>query len=116
MLDSLSKNPRITIFAPNDAALRGQNLSPESLKRYVLLNRLGTTPRLTTGLYNTSAGDSVNIVFRPDGSISVNNATIVKSDVMIKNGVIHYIDSVSFLSCHQFLTTRIPSKDSDFYF
>lgn len=93
-LDSLSNTPRITVFVPNDAVLQGQTLDADALKRYVLPDTLATTPSLSAGSYKTSAGDSVNVTSNADGSLSVNNATIVKSDVMIKNGVIHYIDNV----------------------
>ncbi|KAF2464396.1 FAS1 domain-containing protein [Lindgomyces ingoldianus] len=94
MLDSVSKTPRITVFVPTDAVLTGQVLDAISLQRYVLPNTLATSPSLSAGMYKTSAGDSVNITVNSDGSFSVNNATIVKSDVMIKNGVVHYIDNV----------------------
>ncbi|KAF2258851.1 FAS1 domain-containing protein [Lojkania enalia] len=94
MLDSLSNTPRITVFVPFDAILTGEVLDASTLRRYILPNTLATSPSLRAGTYNTSAGDSVNITTNSAGSFSVNNATIVKSDVMIKNGVIHYINNV----------------------
>ena len=112
-LDSLSETPRITLFVPLDSALQGQTLDAASLKRYVLLNTLATFASLKAGFYTTSSGDSVNVTSNADGSFSVNNAPIVRSNVMIKNGVIHYIDGVS-CSFNLLRPISTESKDTNF--
>jgi len=94
LLGSLSNTPRITIFVPDDSALQGKTLDANALKSYILLNTFATTPSLSAGSYKTSAGDSVNVTVNADGSFEINNANIVRPNVMIKNGVIHCIDNV----------------------
>lgn len=93
-LDSLSNTPRITIFVPSDSVLQGRTLDANALKRYVLLDTYATTPSLTAGSYNNSGGDSVNVAVSSDGTFTINNANIIGPNVMIKNGVIHFIDNV----------------------
>jgi uncharacterized surface protein with fasciclin (FAS1) repeats len=93
-LSSLSNTARITVFVPNDAALKGHTLDANALKRYVLFNTLATTTTLATANLTSSAGENVNVKILPNGTYSVNGVNIVGENTLIKNGVIHYIDGL----------------------
>jgi uncharacterized surface protein with fasciclin (FAS1) repeats len=46
-----------------------------------------------TGQVKTVEGQSLNVT-ASSGGVKVNNANVIKTDVMASNGVIHVIDSV----------------------
>ncbi|PMD12847.1 hypothetical protein NA56DRAFT_695230 [Hyaloscypha hepaticicola] len=93
-LSSLSNTARITVFVPNDAALKGHTLDANALKRYILFDTLATTTTLATANLTSSAGENVNATILPNGTYSVNGLNIVGENTLIKNGVIHYIDGL----------------------
>lgn len=95
-LEFLSNTPRITVFVPTDAALQGRTLDSNALKRYILFDTLATTTTLTDGSLKSSSGENVKVTILADGTYTVNNVKISGENVMIKNGVAHYIDGVSF--------------------
>jgi len=93
-LTSLSNTARITVFVPTDAALQGQTLDANTLKRYILFDTLATTTTLANGGLTSSSGENVNVTVLADGTYTVNNVKISGQNVMIKNGVVHYIDGL----------------------
>ncbi|KAF8855011.1 FAS1 domain-containing protein [Acephala macrosclerotiorum] len=95
LLDSWSGSPKVTIFVPTDSVLQNRTLDADTLKQYILFDTLATTTGLSTASsFNSSAGVSVNITANSDGTFIVNNAYIVGANVMIKNGVVHFINNV----------------------
>jgi uncharacterized surface protein with fasciclin (FAS1) repeats len=46
-----------------------------------------------TGAVKTVEGQALNVVVSPSG-VTVNNAKVIKTDIVAKNGVIHVIDTV----------------------
>jgi uncharacterized surface protein with fasciclin (FAS1) repeats len=93
------------VFAPNDdaflASLNGNTtLSPEQvssfLDAHVIQGFAAYSPLLVSGAsYKTASGARVNISTTPEGIPIINgNATVVKPDIVITNGVVHVIDQV----------------------
>ncbi|KAK3984271.1 FAS1 domain-containing protein [Cladorrhinum sp. PSN332] len=99
LLSDIENRPGITVLAPTDAALATVgNLSDSELakvlQRHILTNVTAYTPVLRDGKSLPSlAGDQVTISLK-NGSYHINDAIIVKGDVIIKNGVLHTIDKV----------------------
>lgn len=104
------KDPKanLTVFAPTDAAfakvpkatLDALAKDPEKLRKVLLYHVLGT--KVTSqdvagmggmGTPKTLEGSTVDVTTK-DGAIFVNNAKVIKADVMTVNGVIHAIDAV----------------------
>jgi uncharacterized surface protein with fasciclin (FAS1) repeats len=106
ILTSISNTPRITVFVPTDAALKGQTLDANALKRYILFDTLATTTTLANGGLTSSSGENVNVTVSADGTYTVNNVKITGANTMIKNGVVHYIDGVSHSSHPYILLVR----------
>jgi len=73
-----------------------------------LLNTYATTPSLKAGLYQTSAGDSLNVTTLLDGTFVIGGAKITKGNVLIKNGVVHYIDGVRYFNFTNFIYVSFP--------
>lgn len=82
--DRLDTTPRITVFAPLSQLATGQTAGEQ-----VVFDFLGYTPRLVPG----ATYGNVTIT-KVDGIFFANGRRIVKSDVPIKNGVLHYVDDV----------------------
>jgi len=94
----------VTIFAPTNAAFRALTRNGGRLPRGAALADVLTyhvvngTVAYSTLLENgqevpTVNGGSLKITL-VDGKVKVNNATVVQADVLVKNGVVHVIDSV----------------------
>jgi uncharacterized surface protein with fasciclin (FAS1) repeats len=43
---------------------------------------------------STMNGKSLTVMVNPDGTVMINNAKVVKTDIVCSNGVIHWIDTV----------------------
>lgn len=88
------------MLAPSNAALENVSGSDEDiaelLSKHILMSTRGYTPSLTDGAnFVTLAGTTATVEVSADGSISVDGARIIIPDVVVKNGVIHVVDSVS---------------------
>lgn len=97
----------ITIFAPNDAALSAAASTISSLPNTSVANVLenhvinGTTiysPSLSASPNLTSAsGETLSFMTNATGTFVISGsstARIIKTDVLLKNGVVHIIDAV----------------------
>jgi len=83
-LGKFDKTPRITVFAPLCKLEAG-----ESPKGQIVVDFLGYTPYLVPG-----ATYGKITITKVDGVFFANGRRIVKNDVPIKNGVVHYLDAV----------------------
>ncbi|MEO0409301.1 MAG: fasciclin domain-containing protein, partial [Cyanobacteria bacterium P01_A01_bin.135] len=103
---TLSAEGPYTVFAPTDEAFAAL---PEGVLNKLLLpeNQAALTQILTyhvipaevpasaveTGAVASASGEELNIVAGESG-VTVNDATVVATDVMASNGIIHVIDTV----------------------
>jgi transforming growth factor-beta-induced protein len=107
LVDALSGNKDLTVFAPTDEAFaklpKGtveDLLKPENkdklasiLKYHVVEGRVYSEDALAAKAAKTLQGASVKISVK-DGAAYVDGAKIVTTDIDASNGVIHVIDSV----------------------
>jgi uncharacterized surface protein with fasciclin (FAS1) repeats len=104
LVDTLKGPGPFTVFAPTDEAFA--KIPPEKLNA-LLADKAALTKVLTyhvvsgkvvaadvkTGQVKTVEGQNLNINVSSAG-VTVNNAKVIKTDVMATNGVIHVIDTV----------------------
>jgi uncharacterized surface protein with fasciclin (FAS1) repeats len=107
LVDALSGNQDLTVFAPTDEAFaklpKGtveDLLKPENkdklagiLKYHVVEGRVYSEDALAAKAAKTLQGASVKISVK-DGAAFVDGAKIITTDIDASNGVIHVIDSV----------------------
>lgn len=101
---TLTADGPFTVFAPTDEAfaalpegtLEALLKDPESLKNVLLYHVVAGTVLAADVVKLDSAttllGQSVTI--DASNGVKINNANVIKTDVMAKNGVIHVIDAV----------------------
>jgi hypothetical protein len=98
-MGTIVDTPKITAFVPANDAFDGRQMNTSVLRQHILPDFLGYTPDLIDGWTQTTMdGTSVTISYQRD-AYYVNNARVVWPNVITKNGVIHYIDSVRTLPC-----------------
>jgi uncharacterized surface protein with fasciclin (FAS1) repeats len=110
LADALATGENLTVFAPTDEAFAKlpagtvENLlKPENKDQlvavlsYHVLPRKLTSNQMLPGPFHVrtlkTAGDRT-LAISKGGSVTVDNATVVKADIMTDNGVIHVIDTV----------------------
>lgn len=107
LVDTLQGKGPFTVFAPTDEAFAklpagtiDSLLKPENkgqlasiLTYHVVAGKVTADQVVKIDAAETVNGQSVNIKV-VDGAVMVNNATVVKTDILCSNGVIHVIDSV----------------------
>lgn len=84
---SLDTTPSITYFAYVDGTS-----SPADL---TINNFVGWTPLLETGKSYTAASGAALVITRRGDQIYVNGDRIVRPNVPTKNGVVHFVQTVS---------------------
>lgn len=106
LVETLQGTGPFTVFAPTDEAFaklpKGtvENLlKPENKEKLVAILTYHVVPgKVTAADVKTMKAKTVNgkelSLKVADGKVSVDNASVVKADVMAKNGVIHVIDHV----------------------
>ncbi|KAK2767593.1 hypothetical protein FQN54_003751 [Arachnomyces sp. PD_36] len=106
---SLESTPQLTVFAPSNEAL-GDGTDFVSLTgAHVIVGLVAYSPLLVDGaVFQTQAGTDLYITSNLDGTILVNDATIIQNDIVIENGVVHVIDKV--LSSAQTQDPQTPSS------
>ncbi len=106
LLETLQGEGPFTVFAPNDAAFAKLPagtveglLKPENkdkliaiLKYHVISGKV-LAADVKTSEAKTVQGQSVNLVVSAEG-VTVDNANVIKTDLLANNGVIHVIDTV----------------------
>jgi uncharacterized surface protein with fasciclin (FAS1) repeats len=107
LVDTLKSDGPFTVFAPTDEAFANlpegtveMLLKPENkdklvavLTYHVVSGKVMSTDVVKLDSAATVQGQSV-MVKVVDGSVMINNATVVTADVKASNGVIHVIDTV----------------------
>ncbi len=107
LIDTLKGAGPFTVFAPNDAAFAKlpagtveDLLKPENkaklvsiLTYHVVAGSVSSAQVVKMTSAKTVEGRSVKISTK-DGGVMIDNAKVVKADVMASNGVIHVIDTV----------------------
>lgn len=89
LLDYVENTPRLTIFAPVE--VKGK-INP---KDYIVADLLGYSPYLSPGSSLTAlSGKEIKITWDTAGGVGklVDGKKIVKNDIIIKNGVIQFIE------------------------
>lgn len=104
LVETLKSKGPFTVFAPTDAAfaklpagtLESLLANPEKLKAILLYHvvpgRVLAADVVKLSSAKTAGGQSVAI--STTGGVKVDNANVVKTDIVTSNGVIHVIDSV----------------------
>ncbi|EDY82510.1 hypothetical protein VDG1235_2133 [Verrucomicrobiia bacterium DG1235] len=95
-----------TVFAPTDAAFAALPegtletlLKPENKDQLIAILTYHVVPAkvlakdVSAGMVDTANGTKLNIALS-NGSVMVQDATVVATDIMASNGVIHVIDKV----------------------
>ncbi len=106
LADALQSAENITVFAPTNEAFEAlpdglleMLLKPGNKEVLVKILTYHVLPvevpaaAVTAGPANTLEGSAVDITV-DDGSVKVNEATVVQTDIEASNGVIHVIDQV----------------------
>lgn len=96
-----------TVFAPNDEAFaklpKGtveDLLKPENKEKlgkilaYHVIEGKVMAADVKTMKAKTANGAELDVKVKPDGTVMVNDAKVIKTDVPASNGVIHVIDKV----------------------
>jgi transforming growth factor-beta-induced protein len=106
LVDALQSDGPLTVFAPTDEAFA-------ALPAGTLVSLLNDIPALTSILLyhvvdgnvfagqvvdldraETLQGSEIKITIEADGSVKINDATVLITDILTSNGVIHVIDAV----------------------
>jgi len=94
LLPAFEATPRTTVFVPIDSSLSGE-LSECACKQHVLEGPLLYTPDIVPGMsYTTKAGGNITIEIKNGQYTFPGGATIVKANVITKNGVVHMIKGI----------------------
>jgi uncharacterized surface protein with fasciclin (FAS1) repeats len=90
--EKLNDTPAMTIFTfANDAISSDETFN---VNEHTITNLLGYSPELVdTGPFTSDAGTKITVTFS-GGSIFVNGIRIVKTDIIMKNGVVHQLEKV----------------------
>jgi uncharacterized surface protein with fasciclin (FAS1) repeats len=107
LVDTLQGEGPFTVFAPTDEAFAKlpagtleDLLLPENKDKLVAILTYHVVPGevLAADVVNLSSADTVQgqslRISTADGSVRVNDANVIATDVMASNGVIHVIDTV----------------------
>jgi uncharacterized surface protein with fasciclin (FAS1) repeats len=105
LVDTLQSDGPFTVFAPTDEAfnklpegtVEGLLANPDKLKQILLYHvvpgKVMAADVVKLSKATTAQGSDVQIATK-GGTVMVDNATVIKTDVMASNGVIHVIDTV----------------------
>jgi uncharacterized surface protein with fasciclin (FAS1) repeats len=105
LVETLKGEGPFTVFAPTDEAfakvpkekldalLKDKQALASVLKYHVVPGKVIAADVVKLNSAKTVQGQAVQIVTK-DGKVMVNGATVVKTDIVCKNGVIHVIDAV----------------------
>lgn len=107
LIDTLKGDGPFTVFAPTDAAFAklpagtiDTLLKPENKDQLIGILTYHVVPGnvMASDVVKLSSATTVNgadvAITLDDGSVRIDNATIVKTDIEASNGVIHVIDTV----------------------
>lgn len=104
LVDALKSEGPLTVFAPTDEAfaklpegtipalLNDKEKLATILKYHVVSGKVTAADVVKLDSAETLAGKEVKI--STEGGVMINNAKVIKADIMTSNGVIHVIDTV----------------------
>ncbi len=124
LVDTLKGDGPFTVFAPTDAAFAKLPsgtvealLKPENrkklqdiLKYHVVAGKVMAADAAKLTSAKTVEGQEIAIK-AGDGGVMINQAKVVKADIVTSNGVIHVIDSVLIPADKDIVATAAASKD-----
>ncbi|KAF8244321.1 FAS1 domain-containing protein [Wilcoxina mikolae CBS 423.85] len=88
--EKLNDTPAMTIFAFANDAIDGDDTF--NVNEHTITSLLGYSPELVdTGPFTSDAGTKITVKFS-GGSVFVNGIRIIKSDITMKNGVVHQLE------------------------
>jgi uncharacterized surface protein with fasciclin (FAS1) repeats len=105
LVETLKGEGPFTVFAPTDEAfakvpkekldalLKDKKALASVLKYHVVPGKLMAGDVVKLDSAKTVQGQAIKIATK-DGKVTVNGATVTKTDIVSKNGVIHVIDTV----------------------
>jgi uncharacterized surface protein with fasciclin (FAS1) repeats len=107
LAETLNSKGPFTVFAPTDEAFNKLPagtvetlLKPENKEKlrsillyHVVAGNVTAAKVMKMSSAKTLDGQELNLMFN-DGTVMVNDAKVIKADVMASNGVIHVIDTV----------------------
>jgi uncharacterized surface protein with fasciclin (FAS1) repeats len=105
LVDTLQSDGPFTVFAPTDDAfaklpegtienlLANPNKLREILLYHVVPGKVTASEVIELSNATSAQGSDIEITVN-NGSVMVDNANVIKTDVMASNGVIHVIDTV----------------------
>lgn len=102
---TLSSDGPFTVFAPNDDAFAKlpegtvENLlaNPDKLREILLYHVVpgAVTAAQVVGLDSATTAQGSDVTIKVvDGTVMINNATVLATDIKTSNGIIHVIDTV----------------------
>ena len=106
LVDALKGPGPLTVFAPTDEAfgklpagtvealLQDTAALAAILTYHVVVGEVSSTQVITLDSAATLNGQSVNVTVNTDGTVMIDNATIIIKDIQTSNGIIHVIDEV----------------------
>ena len=108
LVDALNGPGPFTVLAPNNDAFatlpdgtldmlllpENQELLVSILTYHVLPGRGVLSEELISGPITMLNGEVANVIVNDDGSVMINDANVITSDIVASNGVIHVIDKV----------------------
>ena len=104
LVDTLKGDGPYTVFAPTDEAfakvpadaLNALLADKEALRKVLLYHVVAG--KVTAGdvvkLSSATTAQGSNVMIDASNGVKINNATVVKADIMAGNGIIHVIDTV----------------------
>lgn len=95
MLESLSDKPKITLFVPQNSGMPS-DVSVSVINHHIATDTLAYTPDLvlSDGKTITSAASDALKITSNDDEIHINDARIVRGNIILRNGVLHVVDKV----------------------
>ena len=106
LVDTLNGEGPFTVFAPNDeafakipeeelAALMANKTMLSEVLTYHVVSGMIMSTDLSDGMtLPTVQGENLTITITEDDTVMINDAKVVQADMVVKNGVIHFIDTV----------------------
>ena len=94
LLAELSAKQKVTTFAVQDSFMDSSNLPSSTVLNRLVHDALLYTPDMSDGMCLKTRGGGTMQISLQGSNILVNDARLVKSNVITKNGVIHYLDKV----------------------
>ena len=104
LVDTLKGQGPFTVFAPTDEAfakvpadaLNGLLADKDALRKVLLYHVVAgkVTADQVVKINSAATAQGSNVMINASNGVMVNNAKVVKADIMTSNGVIHVIDTV----------------------